>query len=86
MPNPTQLDADHADHDGYGDACSSDFNEDDVLIFVDLAILQSFFFMPPWPSDVERATRVPFVSNEERLAFIERAVRGVERPSTEGDC
>ena len=83
MPNPTQLDA---DHDGYGSACGPDFNEDDVLNFVDLAILRSFFFMPRWPSDVERAMRVPFVSTEELLAFIERAVRGQVRPSTEGDC
>jgi len=41
VPNPTQLDA---DHDGFGNACDPDFDENSVVNFGDLARMKSAFF------------------------------------------
>jgi len=41
VPNTLQIDA---DHDGYGNACDPDLNNDRVVNFVDLARLKAAFF------------------------------------------
>lgn len=41
VSNPTQLDA---DHDGFGNACDPDFDENGVVNFGDLARMKSVFF------------------------------------------
>jgi hypothetical protein len=41
IPNPTQLDA---GHDGYGNACDPDLNNDGVVNFADLAAMKKVFF------------------------------------------
>ena len=41
IPNPEQVDA---DHDGYGNACDADLNNDGVVNFADLAAMKKVFF------------------------------------------
>jgi len=49
VPNPSQLDT---DHDGYGNACDPDLNNDGIVNFADLAKMKSVFFKTDADADL----------------------------------
>jgi hypothetical protein len=57
IPNPEQHDS---NHDGYGNACDADFNNDGFVNFADLAIMKSTFFSDDADSDLNEDGFVNF--------------------------
>jgi len=57
VPNPDQRDA---DHDGYGNACDPDLNNDGIVNFGDLAQLKRVFFTTDATADLDGDGQVNF--------------------------
>jgi hypothetical protein len=74
IPNLSQLDA---DHDGFGNACDADLNNDNVVNFVDLARLKQAFFTADPAADLNGDGVVNFAD----LAIMKRAVFGKPGPA-----